>query len=244
MITIFIPAYNEERYLENTVQTILRAKKTIKNLLLDIIIVDDASIDSTPQIIEKLKKRHAFIRSVRHEYNQGFGAGWKDAIRLAKYTKFIIIPGDNDASLDLIIKLFKYRNEADMILGYYINKEGRSRLRNIFSYFYQFVYMITFNIYLLQLNCVAIFSTQKLRSLKLKSKRFTISAEINIKLLRSGASFAETPGYMETDLDNFTPLKLKNMWEVFTTYLALVSEVFITSRNIYNSKPVRVRLRD
>lgn len=244
MVTIFIPAFNEETYLEKTIQTILHAKKAVKNLPLDILIVDDASTDATPQIIDRLKKRHANIRSIRHTYNQGFGAGWKDAIRLAKYPRFIIIPGDNDASLDLLIRLFKFRNKADIIFGYYINKEGRSRLRNIFSYFYQFVYMVTFDIYLQQLNCVAIFSTEKLRRLNLKSTRFTISAEINIKLLRSGSTFAEVPGYMESDLDNFTPLKLKNMWEVALTYFALVYEVFVAKRELYNRKPVRIRLKD
>ena len=244
MVTLFVPAFNEEAYLENTIKTIVRAKNILKDLPLEVIIVDDASTDRTPQIIDKLKKRHPFIRSIRHQTNQGFGAGWKDAISLAKYTRFMIVPGDNDAPLELILKLLRYRNTADAIFGYYINKEGRSRLRNIFSYFYQFIYMVTFDIYLQQLNCVAIFSTKKLRSLDLRSKRFTISAEINIKLLRTGSSFAEVAGYMQTDLDNFTPLKLKNIWEVVTTYLALVNEVFVAKKNVYDKKPIRVRLKE
>lgn len=244
MVTVFIPAFNEENYLEKTVRTILRARTAVKKLPIEIIIIDDASTDKTLEIAEKQKKLYPFIRIVHHLTNQGFGAGWKEAIRLAKYPVFIIVPGDNDAPLELIVKLLRQRNRADCVFGYYLNKEGRSRLRNIFSYFYQFVYMVTFDIYLQQLNCIALYSTEKLRKLDLKSTRFTISAEINIKLLRSGCTFAEVAGYMQTDLDNFTPLKLKNMWEVCVMYLSLVYEIFVIKRNIYNQKPVRVLIKD
>lgn len=242
MVTMFVPVFNEEKYLEKVIKTILQAKKILNNLTIEVIIVDDASTDTTPHIIEKLKKRHSFIRSFRHTTNQGFGAGWRDAIRLAKYPKFIIVPGDNDAPFELITKLLRNRDHADAVFGYYINKEGRSRVRNIFSYIYQLVYMITFDIYLQQLNCVALYSTAKLRSINLKSTRFTISAEINIKLLRSGCTFAEVAGYMQTELDNFTPLKWKNIWEVATTYVALVYEVFFARKNVYNKKPVRIKI--
>ena len=52
LVTIIIPAYNAEKYVEGAVSSVLR--QTWKNL--QIIIVNDGSTDKTAQICERLSK--------------------------------------------------------------------------------------------------------------------------------------------------------------------------------------------
>lgn len=58
---LITPAKNEEKYLPNLINAII--KQTIKPLLW--LIVDDGSTDKTPKIIEEAKRNHDWIKSIR-----------------------------------------------------------------------------------------------------------------------------------------------------------------------------------
>ncbi len=242
MISIFISVLNEEVYLPQVISNVLKARKRAGNIPLDIIIVDDGSTDKTPRIITELKKKYVFIRSIRHEENKGIGTGFKEAVQIAKYSKFMIVPGDNDASQDLLTDLMRHRNNAEIIFSYYLNKEVRGKKRNILSSIYGLIYMILFNIYIQYINCVAVYPTAKLKKLDIKSSRFSITAEINIKLLRMGSTYHEIPGYMQTGLDQSTSFSMKNLVEIIVTFFNLLYEVYYDRRKVYSYLPKRIKV--
>jgi glycosyltransferase involved in cell wall biosynthesis len=241
MISVFIPVFNEEKNIENAVNGVLKAAKTAENTKVEIIIVDDASTDKTPLILKKLEKRYPFVRIIRNDVNSGIGEGVKKAIKIASYPKFMIVPGDNDASPLLLTKLFRNRNKAQLLLSYYLNKELRGRFRTLLSAVYGLIYMMTFGIFIQYFNGVALYPTDKIRKLDLKAKRFSITAELNTKLLCSGCTYHEISGFMQTGIGQSKSIRLNNVIETAITYLGLIYEIKWSQRDLFDKKPLRVR---
>ena len=240
MITIFMSGLNEENFLESAVENTIKAARNAGNIKLDIVIVDDASTDKTPEVIDKLEKKYSFVRSICHRQNQGLGTGIKEVIKIAKYPKFMIVPGDNDADVDLLTRLMRARNKADLILSYYLNKESRSRWRNFISMIYGLIYMITFDVYVQYINSPCVYTTKILKTFDIKSSRFSITAEIAVKYLRSGVTLYEMPGLMQTGAEGSASLKPENLLEIIVIYFRLVYEIFLEKRLLFNKKYIRV----
>ncbi|MFH1055462.1 MAG: glycosyltransferase, partial [Candidatus Altiarchaeota archaeon] len=64
MISVFIPAYEEESILACSVD---RVSEALRGLEYEIFIVDDASTDSTPKISAQLAAADRRIRHVRYD---------------------------------------------------------------------------------------------------------------------------------------------------------------------------------
>lgn len=62
LVSVVVPTYNAVRKIESTVASLLA--QTLSGEQLEILLVDDGSTDSTPQVIEKLAARYASIRAL------------------------------------------------------------------------------------------------------------------------------------------------------------------------------------
>lgn len=69
-VSVIIPVYNDEKYLEQCVKSAL--EQTYQNL--EVILVDDGSTDTTPTLCEKLHDQDQRVR-VLHKENGGVGSG-------------------------------------------------------------------------------------------------------------------------------------------------------------------------
>lgn len=90
LITIGIPVYNVENYVEKCLLSALN--QTYLNM--EIIVVDDCGNDHSMQIVEKIKMSHAngkFIRIIKHSNNKGIGEARNTIIKACKgkYVYFI-----------------------------------------------------------------------------------------------------------------------------------------------------------
>jgi glycosyltransferase involved in cell wall biosynthesis len=222
VISVMIPALNEEKHLKNTVNDIVEASAACNNLPLDIIIVNDGSTDKTAEVIRELEEKYSFIKPIHNEKNLGIGKSLKKAIKIAQYEKFIVITGDNDLSKELIIDLFKSRDKADLIISYYSNKNIRGFFRNSVSFLYCLVYQLAFGVKVKYINGSALYPTEKVRELKLISNRFSIIAELTVKLIRSGCSYHEVSGLMKNNASESNAISIRNTVEVFTTFIKLL----------------------
>ncbi len=69
-----MPTYNEEKFLSKIVDRVL-AQKISRIHHIELIIVDDGSIDGTRAIIDQVSKKYAEnVVAVFHDSNQGKGA--------------------------------------------------------------------------------------------------------------------------------------------------------------------------
>lgn len=92
-LSVIVPVYNVERFLERCVDSILN--QTAENL--ELILVDDGSTDSSGAMCDTYAKKYENIR-VHHKANGGLTSAWKAGLALAtgEYTGFV----DSDDWID------------------------------------------------------------------------------------------------------------------------------------------------
>ena len=92
MVSVIVPTYNREKYIERAVQSILR--QTYDRY--EIIIVDDGSTDNTWEIIQKLEEIDRRIRYIKLEKNQGPAHARNIGLQEAKYEYIAFLDSDDE----------------------------------------------------------------------------------------------------------------------------------------------------
>lgn len=239
-VSLMIPALNEERRIGATLDTVLAVAARQPGLRLEILVVDDGSADNTAWIASDYAKRHPSVRLIRHPSNRGLGQAFRTALAYATSEKFLIVPGDNDMPASTLGALLSHAATADMVMCFFLNREQRGRTRNVLSTLFSLIYATSFDIYVQYINGPCVYPVARLRDLQLISTRFSIVAEINVKLLRQGASFLEVPSYRQTGLTGSSSFSLRNLMETVSIFCRLFYEVHFKSRSRYAHRPVRV----
>jgi dolichol-phosphate mannosyltransferase len=240
MVSFFVPAYNEQAHVAATVGTIVSAAQAVGLQSTDIIVVDDGSTDHTAEILRGLAAANPSIQVITHPVNRGIGASFRDALAVAKSDHFIAVPGDNDMSFDVLRLLLRHRDSADVVMAFPINIEHRTLARNVISAFYRLAYMVTFRVFVNYINAPCVYPTRKLRDITLRSHRFSIIAEATTKLLRSGCSYTEIPGFFQTMQGHRRTVNMRNLIEVVRSFSLLFFEINFFARASSRNAPKRV----
>ena len=127
-ISICIPVYNMEIYIEKTLLSIINQKFQD----FEIIIVNDNSSDNTEKIIKKLQKEFKIIKIINHNKNLGVYKSRIDAALNARGKYFLFMdPDDMLLNPYLFEELYKYnlKYNLDMIeFSVYHYKEGTKKI--------------------------------------------------------------------------------------------------------------------
>lgn len=239
-LTVAIPALNEEENIAMAVQSALDAAATVPDLAVEIIVIDDGSTDRTAQIAEQLAQQHPSVRLLRNPVNLGLGASIRRAITEARSERFLFIPGDNDIPTVTLDLLFSNAYLADLVMVFLLNDETRGRTRYLISTMFRLIYTTFFDLYLIYVNGPAVYPVSRLRELKLHSTRFSIVAEINVKLLRQGLTYVELPSNRQVGLKGSTSASLKSLIETARVFLQLLADVYFREPSRYNKRPTRI----
>lgn len=110
-ISIIVPAYNIESYIENTITMI--CQQTYKNL--EIILVNDGSKDNTPRIMDKLAESDIRIK-VLHKKNEGVTKARLAGVKIATGDWIGFVDGDDMIEPDMYQRLLDnaYKYKADI----------------------------------------------------------------------------------------------------------------------------------
>lgn len=113
MISIVIPALNEERAIGESVKNIASVLVAANLVPFEIVVVDDGSTDGTAEAAIE-----AGARIVRHPHNVGYGRSLKKGIEAAKYDMIAICDADGTYPSAAIPELVRLYNEGfDMVVG-------------------------------------------------------------------------------------------------------------------------------
>jgi len=191
-LSIFLPAYNESENISKSVNALI--KSIPENIIYELIVVDDGSTDSTPQIVRNLIRNNDKIRLIRHRKNMGYGSAIATGLRASK--KEWIFFADSDAQFDYrqIKKFINASNNYDMVIGYR-EKRADPYVRKLNSNIYNLCVKIIYRFWVKDVNCAfKLVRREVYESIKpIGSKGALVSAEIIIKAKRKKYNILELP---------------------------------------------------
>lgn len=110
-ISVIVPVYKVEKYLERCVDSILNQTYTD----LEIILVDDGSPDRCGEICDEYSKRDKRIKVI-HKENEGVSAARNDGIAAASGEYISFVDSDDYIDNDYIDVLYKNIADCDMVV--------------------------------------------------------------------------------------------------------------------------------
>ena len=102
MITIVLPAFNEQQAIAETIREVRSAIESMGIDDYELLVVDDGSTDGTGDLASA---EGASV--IRHPENIGYGRSLKDGIEAAKYDTILISDADGSYPADSIPDLLR-----------------------------------------------------------------------------------------------------------------------------------------
>lgn len=126
-ISVIIPVYNSEKYLAECLDSVL--DQTFRNM--EILLVDDGSTDSSPEICREYAGKDQRI-SIVHQENKGVTCARKAGMRAAKGEYIAFVDSDDwiePCFFDILYKLAE-ENKADMaVSACAVERDGETTVR-------------------------------------------------------------------------------------------------------------------
>ena len=106
-VSVLIPAFNEENSIKETVETVL--KSDYKNLL-EVIVINDGSTDSTLKIALELREKYSKVK-VLNKQNSGKADSLNHGTRYAKGELIAVVDADSYPDEHAISSMVGFFNE-------------------------------------------------------------------------------------------------------------------------------------
>jgi len=133
MLSLVIPAYNEEKALPELVRRLAQTAGGLKTEY-EIIFVDDGSCDATWDIISGFSKSYSYIKGVRLSRNFGHQAAVSAGLRYAKGDVVAVMDADLQDPPELLAQfLSKWREGFDVV--YAVRKRRKESFFKRISYY-------------------------------------------------------------------------------------------------------------
>jgi glycosyltransferase involved in cell wall biosynthesis/ubiquinone/menaquinone biosynthesis C-methylase UbiE len=200
LLSILVPAYNEEEYLAASILRALAAPLP-EGLESEVVAVDDGSTDGTPRILDELAERYpGRVHVFHHKVNAGKGAAIRTALEHASGEFGIIQDGDLEYDPSEYPKVLAplLADKADVVYGSRFLVSGERRViyywHALANHFLTTACNMAADVNLTDMEtCYKAFRLSLARSIPIHSNRFGIEPELTIKFAKRQASIYEVP---------------------------------------------------
>ncbi len=136
VLSIAIPCYNSEDYMEKCIDSLLPGGEDV-----EILVVDDGSKDMTPEIADAYQKKYPGIVRAIHQENGGHGAAVNAGIRHATGLFFKVVDSDDwvdgksyRAILQKLKELAGGSETLDMMISNFVYEKQGAKHKKVMRY--------------------------------------------------------------------------------------------------------------
>lgn len=196
-VSVIVPVYNEQE----TVAQVLESLSKIP-LDLEVVVIDDASTDRTWEILQELRQKESFTtyRFIRHDKNQGKGAGLRTGFGLVSGDLVTVQDADMEYDPQDIPTLVRNWQDAidagnSKIAVYgYRDLSGQKFTTRWGNRFLTTVTNILFGSHIHDMEtCYKLMPGALARALPMEGRRFEIEPEVTSCILQAGYKILEVP---------------------------------------------------
>ncbi len=217
LLSIVIPARNEEGCIESTVDA-LCAVLDREAIPYEIIVVDDGSADGTAVCLRRMKARYPFFRAVRNDGANGFGRAIQIGLDAFRGDAVVIYMADASDSPEDVVSYWEQLNrgvdcvfgsrfmKGSQVVDYPVIKLFLNRLANRFI---RFVFRIPLN------DTTNAFKAYRRNAIEgcrpILSPHFNITVELPLKSIVRGYSWSVIPVCWRNRRSGVSKLRIKEM---------------------------------
>ncbi len=136
LLSVAIPCYNSEAYMRNCIHSLLAGGDEV-----EIIIVDDGSVDDTGAIADEYAEKYPTIVKAVHQENGGHGEAVNAGIRNATGLYFKVVDSDDWVSISAYKEILKTLEKlaganpmVDMLISNFVYEKEGAKHKKIMSY--------------------------------------------------------------------------------------------------------------
>ena len=193
-VSALFPAYNDAPTIAGLVEKTFRFLSN-SGRDFEIIVVDDGSKDSTPQVLQELQTRYGSVfRVIRHAVNRGYGAALRSGFAAAQ--KDLVFYTDGDSQYDpseLRLLLYRVGPSIGLVNGYKIQRHD-PLYRIVIGKIYNAVVRRLFHISIRDVDCdFRLIRRSLLARTRLESHSGVICPELLVELQSLGCRMVEVP---------------------------------------------------
>lgn len=195
-LSVVVPCYNEAATLHACIEKVLALRD--EGVLLEIVIVDDASSDGSSKIARELAESCSAIKVLQHERNQGKGAALRTGFKEVSGDFVVVQDADLEYNpheiLDLLTPLVDGR--ADVVYGSRFLSGRPHRVlyfwHSMGNRFLTFLSNMFTDLNLTDMEtCYKVFRRDVIQSIVIEEDRFGFEPEITAKLAQKKLSIYE-----------------------------------------------------
>lgn len=136
VLSIAVPCYNSEAYMENCIDSLLEGREQV-----EILIVDDGSADRTGEIADAYAKKYPGIVKAIHQENGGHGEAVNSGLRSASGIFFKVVDSDDWVNreaymmiLDKLTELVGGPETLDMMISNFVYEKQGAKRKKVMRY--------------------------------------------------------------------------------------------------------------
>lgn len=191
-LSVFIPVYNEEEILDNTISAILSTVKSITDDY-EILIIDDGSTDSSKEKALRWVDQSDRIKLIEHQANLGYGSALISGFKNSKKDLILYTDADLPEDFNEIRTVLPLMENYDLVIGYRLNRKYTPR-RFIYSKIYNFLLKVLLNVKAKDGNCsFKCIRKEAIEKINLTAKTTFIDGELLAEAVHNNLAIKEIP---------------------------------------------------